>query len=89
MKKYVSRATMCLGIIALLCGVALLVGSILAFVNTSMASIVMIALGGVFGILFLICFLAEKSRALIIDTEKIIFPEEQTKTERWFFKRQL
>mgnify|MGYP003443287490 CR=1 FL=1 len=55
MKKYVSRATMCLGIIALLCGVALLVGSILAFVNTSMTSIAMIEVGGMFGILFLSC----------------------------------
>ena len=87
MKKYFSRATMCLGIIALLCGVALLVGSILAFVNTSMASIVMIALGGVFGILFLICFLAEKSRALIIDTEKIIFPRGADKNGKIVFQK--
>ena len=87
MKKYVSRATMWLGIIALLCGVALLVGSILAFVNTSMASIVMIALGGVFGILFLICFLAEKSRALIIDTEKIIFPRGADKNGKIVFQK--
>ena len=87
MKKYVSRATMWLGIIALLCGVALLVGIILAFVNTSMASIVMIALGGVFGILFLICFLAEKSRALIIDTEKIIFPRGADKNGKMVFQK--
>ena len=87
MKKYFSRATMCLGIIALLCGVALLVGSILAFVNTSMSSIVMIALGGVFGILFLICFLAEKSRALIIDTEKIIFPRGADKNGKIVFQK--
>lgn len=78
---------MCLGIIALLCGVALLVGIILAFVNTSMASIVMIALGGVFGILFLICFLAEKSRALIIDTEKIIFPRGADKNGKMVFQK--
>ena len=87
MKKYVSRATMCPGIIALLCGVALLVGIILAFVNTSMASIVMIALGGVYGILFLICFLAEKSRALIIDTEKIIFPRGADKNGKMVFQK--
>lgn len=78
---------MCLGIVALLCGVALLVGSILAFVNTSMVSIVMIALGGVFGILFLICFLAEKSRALIIDTEKIIFPRGAVKNGKIVFQK--
>ena len=87
MKKYVSQATKWLGIIALLCGVALLVGSILAFVNTSMASIVMIALGGVFGILFLIFFLAEKSRALIIDTEKIIFPRGADKNGKIVFQK--
>ena len=73
MKKYVSRATIWLGIIALLSGVALLLGIILAFVNTSMTSIVMIALGGMFGILFLSCFFSEKSRALIIDTEVTLF----------------
>ena len=87
MKKYVSQATKWLGIIALLCGVALLVGSILAFVNTSIASIVMIALGGVFGILFLIFFLAEKSRALIIDTEKIIFPRGADKNGKIVFQK--
>ena len=87
MKKYVSRATKWLGIIALLCGIALLVGIILAFVNTSMTSIVMIALGGVFGILFLICFLAEKSRALIIDTEKIIFPRGVDKNGKIVFQK--
>ena len=83
MKKYVSRATMWLGIIALLCGVALLVGIILAFVNTSMTSIVMIALGG----MFLSCFLAEKSRALIIDTEKVIFPRGADKNGKMVFKK--
>ena len=87
MKKYVSQATKWLGIIALLCGVALLVGIILAFVNISMTSIVMIALGGVFGILFLICFLAEKSRALIIDTEKIIFPRGADKNGKIVFQK--
>ena len=87
MKKYVSQATKWLGIIALLCGVALLVGIILAFVNTSMTSIVTIALGGMFGILFLSCFLAEKSRALIIDTEKIIFPRGADKNGKMVFQK--
>ena len=87
MKKYVSRATMWLGIIALLCGLALLVGIILAFVNISMTSIVMIALGGMFGILFFSCFLAEKSRALIIDTEKIIFPRGADKNGKMVFQK--
>ena len=52
-----------------------------------MASIVMIALGGVFGILFLICYLAEKSRALIIDTEKIIFPRGADKNGKIVFQK--
>jgi hypothetical protein len=87
MKKYVSQATKWLGIIALLCGVALLVGIILAFVNTSMTSIVTIALGGMYGILFLSWFLAEKSRALIIDTEKIIFPRGAYKNGKMVFQK--
>ena len=74
MKKYVSRATKWLGMIALLCGVVLLVGIIFAFVEMPMTSIAMIALGSVFGVLFLSCFLAEKSRGLIVDTESIVFP---------------
>ena len=87
MKKYVSRATKWLRIIALLCGVALLVGIILAFVKISLTSIVMIALGGILGILFLSCFLAEKSRALMIDAEKIIFPRGADKNGKMVFQK--
>lgn len=74
MKKYVSQATKRLGTIALSFGVVLFVGIMLAFVKMTVVSIAMIALGGMFGILFLSCFLADKSRVLIIDPEKIIFP---------------
>ena len=74
MKKYTSRATKWLGIVTLICGVVLLAGIILIFSEISTAWIAMITLGGLIGILFFCCFLAEKSRGLIIDTEKIIFP---------------
>ena len=74
MKKYTSRATKWLGIVTLICVVVLLAGIILICSEIPTASIAMIILGGLLGILFFCCFLAEKSRGLIIDTEKIIFP---------------
>lgn len=74
MKKYTSQATKWLGIITLICGAVLLAGIILICSEISTASIAMITLSGLLGILFFCCFLAEKSRGLIIDTEKIIFP---------------
>ena len=87
MKKYVPRATKWLGMIALLCGGVLLVGIILAFAEKTMTSIAMIALGSVFGILFLSCFLAEKSRMLVVDTEKIIFPRGADKNGKMVLKK--
>lgn len=87
MKKYVSRATKWLEIIALLCGVVLFVGVILAFAEITMTSIAMIALGSVFGILFLSCFLAEKSRVLLIDIDKIIFPRGADKNGKMVLQK--
>jgi hypothetical protein len=87
MKKYFSQATKWLGIIALLCGVVLFVGIMLAFLKMTMISIAMIALGGLIGVLFFTCFLAEKSRALIIDTEKIIFPRGADKNGKMVLQK--
>lgn len=76
MKKYVTRATKWLAIFTLFCAILLAVGIILViigFPNISL-QICLIALGGVMGIIFLSVFLAERSRALVIDNEKVIFP---------------
>ena len=86
-EKICLTGTKRLGIIALLCAVVLLVGIIWAFVKTFMVSIAMIALGSVFGILFLSCFLAEKSRALLIDFDKIIFPRGADKNGKMVLQK--
>ncbi len=76
MIKYTSRATKWLCVVTFICGAALLTGIILVFVNfeNTGLSVGLLLLGGLLGAIFLSCFLAEKNRALIIDTDKIIFP---------------
>ena len=76
MKKYTSQATKWLMIVSLICGVVLLTGIILAFANIGNIGvlIVLILIGGLLGVIFFSCFLAEKSRALIINADQITFP---------------
>lgn len=76
MKKYSSRAVKFLAIISLTCGAILLTGIALLFakIDNIGLQIGLIGLGGLLGITFFACFLAEKSRALIMDTDKVIFP---------------
>ena len=76
MKKYTSQATKWLMIVSLICGVVLLTGIILAFAGIGNIGlpIGLIMMGGLLGILFFSCFLAEKSRALIINADQITFP---------------
>ena len=76
MKKYNSRATKWLIVVSLICGVILLTGIILAFAGIGNIGlpIGLIMMGGLLGILFFSCFLAEKSRALIINADQITFP---------------
>ena len=77
MKRYSSRGTKLFAIAALICGVVLLIGIILAFADIENIGlpIGVILLGGMLGIISLACFLAEKSRTLIIDIDKVIFPK--------------
>ena len=76
MKKYTSQATKWFMIVSLICGVVLLTGIILAFADIGNIGlpIGLIMMGGLLGILFFSCFLAEKSRALIINADQITFP---------------
>ena len=76
MKKYTSCATKWLIVVSLICGVVLLTGIILAFAGIGNIGlpIGLIMMGGLLGILFFSCFLAEKSRVLIISADQIIFP---------------
>ena len=76
MKRYTSRATKLLAIVALICGAVVLIGIILAFAGAKniWLPFAFILLGGLLGIIFLACFLAEKSRVLIISAGQIILP---------------
>lgn len=91
MKKYTSRATKWLIVVSLICGVVLLTGIILAFAGIGNIGlpIGLIMMGGLLGILFFSCFLAEKSRVLIISAGQIIFLEVQRETENRSFKKLL
>ena len=89
MKKYTSRATRVLSIAVLICGAVVLIGIILAFAGVENIGlpICFILLGGLLGVIFLACFLAEKSRALIIDTDKIIFPRGAERNGKTVFQK--
>lgn len=89
MKKYTPRAAKVLMIAALTCGAVLLIGMIFVFASIGNIglSLGLILLGGLLGILFFTCFLAENSRALIIDTDKVIFPRGAEKNGITVFQR--
>ena len=76
MKKYTPQDAKPFLIVTLICGVVLLIGILLAFGNAPNIglSVGMIFLGFSLGNLFLCCYLAEKSRTLIIDADNIILP---------------
>ena len=89
MKRYTSRATKVLAIVVLICVAVVLIGIILAFAGAKNIglSFGFILLGGLLGVIFLACFLAEKSRALIIDTDKIIFPRGAERNGKTVFQK--
>ena len=76
MKKYTSQATKWLMIVSLICGVVLLTGIIFAFAGIGNIGVLigLILMGGLLGIILFSCFIAEKSRALIINADQITFP---------------
>ena len=76
MKRYTSKATKLFAIISLTCVAVLLIGITLLFAKIENIGfpISLTVGGGLLGILFLACFVAEKSRTLIIDADRIILP---------------
>ena len=76
MKKYTSQATKWLMIVSLICGILLLTGIILAFarVGNIGVPIGLMMMGGLLGIIFFSCFIAERSNILIINADQITFP---------------
>ena len=89
MKRYTSRATKVLAVVVLICVAVVLIGIILAFTGAKNMGLPFgfILLGGLLGVIFLACFLAEKSRALIIDTDKIIFPRGAERNGKTVFQK--
>lgn len=89
MKKYTSRATKWLATFVLLCSILFSIGIALLFSKDPLVSISipLISSGGLLGVLFLCCFLAENSRTLIIDADKIIFPRGADKNGKIVFQK--
>ena len=89
MKKYTSRATRWLAIFTIISAAVLIAGIICILSHSSNVGlqIELTMLGGLMSILFLSCFLADKSRYLTIDDEKIVLPRGANINERTSFNR--
>ena len=76
MKRYTSTATKWLAFLTLISVVFFAVGIIftIADILDIGLQIGFTMLGSLMGILFAVCFLAERSRTLVIDTDKLVFP---------------
>ena len=89
MKKYTSHATKWLAILTIM-SVAVLIAGIICILSRSSnvgLQIGITMLGGLMSILFLSCFLADKSRYLTIDDEKIVLPRGASINEKTSFNR--
>ena len=89
MKKYTSRATKWLAILTII-SVAVLIAGIICILSRPSnvgLQIGITMLGGLMSILFLSCFLADKSRYLTIDDEKIVLPRGANINEKTSFNR--
>ena len=89
MKKYISRATKSLAILTLISAVIFAVGIILIIADFSdiALQIGLTSFGSLMSIIFITCFFAEKSRALIIDANKIILPRGVDKNGKTVFQK--
>lgn len=89
MKRYYSRAVKLLAMASLTCCAVLLTGIVLLFAKIENIGLPIgfILLGGLLGILFLACFVAEKSRTLMIDADKIILPRGATINGKTIFQK--
>lgn len=76
MKKYTPRAAKTFAILSIISSIMLLTGIILIIVNfpNILLKIGLTGIGGLVSIIFLGVSLADKSRYLVIDADKIIFP---------------
>ena len=88
-KKYMSRETKWVAFFAAICSLMLLIGIILAVVNSSATDLifVLIGFGGFVGIIFYIALFAEKSRWLTIDADEIVLPRGADHDGKMSFER--
>ena len=89
MKKYVSIATKYLAILCIICIAVLLSGVVLIIVGSENISlqIGLTVFGGMFSPLFLIIYFADRSHALIIDSDMVIFPRGANVNGKLTFKK--
>ena len=89
MKKYTSRGTKWFAILTIISVAILIVGIVCILSHSSNVGlqIGLTMLGGLMSILFLSCFLADKSRYLTIDDEKIVLPRGANINEKTSFNR--
>ena len=76
MERYTSKTTKWFAILTLISVVFFAVGIIFIIVDISNIGfqIGFTLLGGLMGILFAVCYFAERGRALVIDTDQFVFP---------------
>ena len=89
MKKYTSRATKWLAILAIVSVTVLIVGVICILAHSSNVGLQVgpTMLGALMSILFFSCFFAEKSRYLTIDNEKVMLPRGAVINEKMSFRK--
>lgn len=89
MKRYISRATKWLAILAFVSVVIFAMGIISIVVNVPNVGlqIGLTMFGALMSILFLTCYLAEKNRTLVIDADKITFPRGADKNGKTVFQK--
>lgn len=87
MRKYISRATKKLAIVTIISLVILLIGITFIVTNSFDIGLGLTLSGGLMSILFSICFLAEKSRYLIVEKDKIILPRGVNIGEKMSFQK--
>lgn len=89
MKTYISRATKWLALLSAISTGLLAAGITLSALDLRNVplQILLIMGGGLMSILFVSCYFAEKSRALVMDSEKILFPRGVLRNGKMVFRK--
>ena len=89
MKKYISQSAKWFALLTIICAAALIAGVILIITNSPIIELQvgLTMCGGLMGILFLSVYIADKSRYLTIDGQKMVLPRFETKNGKMSFRR--